>query len=269
VYSGARAQRTWDPDTRLTGIAFWQVMTFGLETTLFVLVGLQLPTIVDGLRGSPNGPSELLLAAAVIAVVSIAVRMAAVFLMRGEVADTAAERVVVGWSGMRGAVSLAAALAIPLEVTERAEIVFLTFLLILVTIVGQGLSLPVLMRALGVRETRRWSDEEAAARMEAAQAALDRLEDLEDEGGIGEQQLARLRDLYRTRFRVCAAVLGGEDPGAAAREQRVRDYGRMRRDLIELERETLNELHSAGRLSNTTLRRILRDLDLEAARVRA
>jgi CPA1 family monovalent cation:H+ antiporter len=195
--------------------------------------------------------------------------MAVAFLLGNQVGETPAERIVIGWSGMRGAVSLAAALAVPLEVQERGEIVFLTFSLILATIVGQGLTLPMLMRALGVRDTRRWSDEEAAARMEAAQAALDHLDELEDQGFADEHQLGRLRDLYRTRFRICAAVLGGEDPGAAAREQRLRDYGRMRRELIELERDTLAELHREGRLSNNTLRQILRDLDLEAARVRA
>jgi CPA1 family monovalent cation:H+ antiporter len=269
LYSGHRAQRTWNADTRLTGIAFWRVMVFGLEITLFVLVGLQLPAIIDGLERSPNGLSDLLLPAAAIAVASIAVRMVAVLLMGRDVGESVNERFIVGWSGMRGAVSLAAALAVPLEVDERPEIIFLTFCLILVTIVGQGLTLPWLLRALGVRDTRRWSDEEAAARMEAAQAALDRLDELEDEGRADEQQLARLRDLYRARFRVCAAVLGGEEPGAAAREQRVADYSRLRQELIELERDTIGALHADRRLSNTTLRQIQRDLDLEDARVRS
>ena len=179
------------------------------------------------------------------------------------------ERFAVGWSGMRGAVSLAAALAVPLSVSGRPQIIFLTFALILVTLVGQGLSLPFVMRALKLEEPRRWSDEEAVARMEAAQSALDRIDQMEEEERAPEKQLARLRDLYRGRFRTCQAVLSGEDPESAAREQRIADYGALRRELIGIEREELLNLRGAGRLRNTTMRQIERDLDLEEARIRS
>ena len=116
---------------------------------------------------------------------------------------------------MRGAVSLAAALAIPLDIPGRPVIIFLTFALILVTLVGQGLSLPFIVRALKLEEPRRWSDEEAVARMEAAQAALDRIDEMEGEERAADSQLKRLRDVYRGRFRMCQAVLGGGDPDAA------------------------------------------------------
>ena len=269
VYSGYQAPRSTDADTRLTGQAFWRVLVFGLEVTLFVLLGLQLPEIADQLDRSPAGANELLWAAAAIAVASIAVRLAAVFLMRSQAGENAKERFIVGWSGMRGAVSLAAALSVPLEVEERPEIIFLAFSMILVTLVGQGLTLPGLMRALGIREERPWSDEEAAARMEAAQAALDRLDEIEEEGGVSEEQVRRLRELYRARFRICAAVLGGENPGAALHEERLEKYARLRRELIGIERETLLGLRSSGRLRSQTLRQIQRDLDLEDARVRS
>ena len=88
--------------------------------------------------------------------------------------------------------------------------VFLTFVVILVTLVGQGLTLPALVRALRIPSEREWSPEEAIARLEAAQTALDRLDELEDEQRIGEEPLRRLRDLYRARFRQCMAVIGGE-----------------------------------------------------------
>lgn len=269
LYGGYRSPHSFDADVRLNAVAFWNVLVFGLEVTLFVLLGLQLPEVVDTLEQSGSGVGDLLLPVAAIAAASIAVRLAFVFAMRGDAGETAGQRFAVGWSGMRGAVSLAAALAVPLSVSGRPEIIFITFALILITLVGQGLSLPFIVRALGLEEPRRWSDEEAVARMEAAQSALDRIDEMEAEGRADESQLKRLRDLYRARFRMCQAVLGGEDPDAAAREQRIADYGELRRELIGIEREELLALRGSGRLRHETLRQIERDLDLEEARIRS
>lgn len=268
LYAGYRSPKSLDADVRLNAVGFWNAFVFGLEITLFVLLGLQLPEIVDTLEQSSDGVGELLLPVAAIAAASIAVRLAFVFAMRGDAGETAGQRFAVGWSGMRGAVSLAAALAVPLSVDGRPQIIFLTFALILVTLVGQGLSLPLIVRALKLEQPRRWSDEEAVARMEAAQSALDRIDEMEAEERASEKQLQRLRDLYRARFRMCQAVLGGEDPEAAAREQRIADYGELRRELIGIEREELLLLRGAGRLRNETVRQIERDLDLEEARIR-
>jgi CPA1 family monovalent cation:H+ antiporter len=270
LYGGYRSHRALDADIRLSAIAFWSVLVFALEITLFVLLGLQLPEIVDTLNEtSSSGVSDLLGPAAAIAAASIGVRLAFVFAIGSDVGETPGQRFAVGWSGMRGAVSLAAALAVPLSVDARPQIIFLTFALILITLVGQGLSLPFIVRALGLEEPRRWSDEEAVARMEAAQSALDRIDQMEDDERASETQLKRLRDLYRARFRMCQAVLGGEDPEVAAREQRIVDYGELRRELIGIEREELLDLRQAGRLRNQTLRQIERDLDLEEARIRS
>lgn len=269
VYAGYRSPHTLDADVRLNAVAFWSVFVFGLEITLFVLLGLQLPEIVDTLEASSTGVGELVWPIVAIAAASIAARLAFVFAMGSDAGETAGQRFAVGWSGMRGAVSLAAALAVPLSVDGRPEIIFLTFSLILITIVGQGLSLPFIVRALGLENPRRWSDEEAVARMEAAQSALDRLDQMEDDERAGEKQLLRLRDLYRARFRMCQAVLAGEDPETAAREQRIADYGQLRRELIGVEREELLALRGVGRLRDQTLRQIERDLDLEEARIRS
>jgi monovalent cation/hydrogen antiporter len=268
LYAGYRSARTFDADTRLSGVAFWQVSLLAVEMTLFVLLGLQLPTIVDALEQSSSGVGELLLPALAIAAALIGVRLAYVFALGSDAGETAGQRFAVGWSGMRGAVSLAAALAIPLDVPGRPQIVFLSFALILITLVGQGLSLPFIVRALHLEVPRRWSDEEAVARMEAAQSALDRIDEIEEEGRATESHLRRLRDLYRARFRMCAAVLGGEEPEAAAREQRLVDYGELRRELIGIEREALLSLRGAGRLPQQTLLQIERDLDLDEARIR-
>lgn len=269
VYGGWKAPRSQDADLRLSAVAFWNVLIFGLEVTLFVLLGLQLPEIVDTLGEGSSGVAELIWPTVAIAAASIAVRLLFVFAMRDDSGETAGERFAVGWSGMRGAVSLAAALAVPLSVSGRPQIIFLTFALILLTLVGQGLSLPFVIRKLRLEEPRRWSDEEAVARMEAAQSALDRIDEIEEDERAGAEQLKRLRDLYRARFRMCQAVLGGEDPAVAAREQRIADYGELRRELIGVEREELLDLRGAGRLRNQTLRQIERDLDLEEARIRS
>jgi monovalent cation/hydrogen antiporter len=269
VYAGYKSPRSLDADIRLSAIAFWNVLVFGLEIALFVLLGLQLPGVVDTLNATSSGASDLLWPVAAIAAASIAARLAFVFALGSDAGSSAGERFAVGWSGMRGAVSLAAALAVPLSVGGRPQIIFLTFALILVTLVGQGLSLPFVIRKLKLEEPRRWSDEEAVARMEAAQSALDRLDEIESEERASEAQLKRLRDLYRARFRMCQAVLGGEDPEAAAREQRIADYGELRRELIGVERDELLSLRGAGRLRNQTMRQIERDLDLEEARIRS
>lgn len=269
LYGGYRAPRSQNADLRLTAIAFWDVLVFGLETTLFVLLGLQLPGVVETLDASSSGIGDLIGPAAALIAASTFLRLAFVFAMGSDAGSSAGERFAVGWSGMRGAVSLAAALAVPLSLSGRPQIIFLTFAVILVTLVGQGLSLPFIVRALRLEEPRRWSDEEAVARMEAAQSALDRIDQMEEEDRAPEQQLQRLRDLYRRRFRTCQAVLSGEDPENAAREQRIVDYGELRRELIGIEREELLSLRAAGRLRNSTMRQIERDLDLEEARIRS
>jgi len=269
VFAGYKSPRSLDADIRLSAVAFWNVLVFGLEITLFVLLGLQLPGVVDALAATSIGVGQMLAAAAAIAAASIAARLLFVFALGEDGGESAGQRFGVGWSGMRGAVSLAAALAVPLSVEGRPQIIFLTFALILITLVGQGLSLPFAIRKLKLEEPRRWSDEEAVARMEAAQSALDRLDDMEEDERASETQLKRLRDLYRARFRTCQAVLGGEDPEVAAREQRIADYGELRRELIGVEREELLALRGTGRLRNQTARQIERDLDLEEARIRA
>ena len=261
VYSGWHAHETIDAGTRLSAIAFWQVMTLGLEALLFILLGLQAPTLADELDiGSLAGQ------ALVVALAVVAVRMLFVLVPGGRFGDTLKERVVVGWAGMRGAISLAAALSVPLSVQERPEILLITFGVITVTLLGQGLTLSPLLKALRLPAENRWSPEEATARLEAAQAALDRLDELEDEGAEAEP-LRRLRELYRTRFAICVAALGGGDMPEDHRAA-LHQYGAMRRELIAVERASLVGLRNDGRIRNDVVRRVERDLDLEEARIR-
>jgi monovalent cation/hydrogen antiporter len=264
LYLGWFSHLAFDADTRLSALSFWGVLVFGLNAMLFTLLGLQLPGLVEELRGELS-LGDLTGAAFVVSLTVVGLRVAAQFVPGAFPGGTWRERVVVGWSGMRGAISLAAALSVPLAVEARPQILYLTFVVLLVTLVGQGLTLPALLRALRVEGPRQWMPDEAVARLEAAQAALDRLDELEDEG-VDEDRLRRLRELYRARFRACMAVIGGQD-GRPPPDPR-REYGELRRDLIGVEREALLRLRGDGRLRQETWRLIERDLDLEEARLR-
>ena len=264
VYAGWYQSDFFDADTRLTAGAFWSIMVFGLEALLFILLGLQLESIASEVGDAATG--TLLAIGLLISALVIAVRVIFALLPLAP-GLSLKERVVVGWCGMRGAISLAAALSITAGIEGRAEVIFLTFVVILVTLVGQGLTLPALIKALRLPDGREWSPAEAIARMEAAQSALDRLDELEDEHQIGDEPLRRLRDLYRARFRQCVAVIGGEKAPDAMQEQRMR-YSDVRRDLIQSERAAVLGLRNDGKVSQDIQRLIERDLDLEEARLR-
>jgi CPA1 family monovalent cation:H+ antiporter len=282
LWYGWHSHEMFDADTRLSAIAFWQVLVFGLNATLFVLLGLQFEDVYDNRQSG-----DLLVDVAIVSLVVIVVRLAwqAVPPLLGRVlapvrrADTGAdwrERLVVGWSGMRGAISLAAALSLPnaldsgADFERRGLLIFVTVGVIAVTLVGQGLTLPLLMRLLGLSGTREWSPDEAIARLEAAQAALDRLDELEREERITDERLRRMRELYRARFRRCMAVIGGdgEEARAASREP-IERYSELRRELIGVERDAILGLRNEGRLKPDVMREIQRDLDLEEARLPA
>jgi monovalent cation/hydrogen antiporter len=266
LYLGWYTADALDADTRLSGRAFWETLVFGLNAMLFVLLGLQFPDLLDELDRELS-LRELTGAALLTTAVVIAVRLVAVSVPGSLPGMSWRERVVVGWSGMRGAVSLAAALSVSLSVGERPQILFVTFVVILITLVGQGLTLPALLRALRIQGPRPWSPDEAIARLETAQAALDRLDELEDEGA-DEELLRRMREVYRARFRACVAVLGGEGDGRPPADQRLRRYGDLRRDVIATERATLLRLRREGGVKADALRAIERDLDLDEARIR-
>jgi CPA1 family monovalent cation:H+ antiporter len=174
---------------------------------------------------------------------------------------------------MRGAVSLAAALALPFTLDSgapfdsRSLIVYLTVAVIFVTLVGQGLTLPTLVRRLGLSATEAWAPDEAVARLAAAQAALDRLDELESEGTpVPDTALERLREIYQARFARCVAALQGQDSELPI-EDPLTGYRRLREDLIQTERDILLGMRNDGRIKQDLFRRIQRDLDLDEARL--
>jgi CPA1 family monovalent cation:H+ antiporter len=173
--------------------------------------------------------------------------------------------VVISWAGTRGAVSLAAALALPTNFPARDQIVFLTFAVILVTLVGQGLTLPWLIRLLHVEDDGGADREDAKARIKAAEAALARLEELEAEGWVREDTAERTRGQYRFRTnRFRARYDGVDDEGV---EDRSQQYQRLRRELLEAERQAVLRLRNEGTITEDVMQRVQRDIDLEDLRL--
>jgi Na+/H+ antiporter len=283
LYSGWRSHEIFDADTRLNAQAFWRVLIFALNAILFVLVGLQFPEILRRV-GEEFSVGEIIGYGLLVSAVVIAVRMIWQFLpgsLGRFIQQTGAwapgedwrENVLIGWSGMRGAVSLAAALALPFTLDSGAPfesrdlIIYLTVAVIFVTLVGQGLTLPYVVRRLGLGRHEAWSPDEAVARLAAAQAALDRLEEIEAmEPGVPDNVIDRLREIYQARFARCVAALSGEDGGIPI-EDPLSGYRRLREDLIDVERGTLLGMRNDGRLKQDLFRRIQSDLDLDEARL--
>ena len=229
---------------------------------------------------SVTSPTTTLLAyAVVICLTVIAVRFAWVFAVlhapRKFVHRMSSWRgaVFLSWAGMRGAVSLAAALALPLETDAGAPfpgrdlILFLTFSVILATLVGQGLTLPLVIRALGLEEDGDDDREDARARIRAAEAAIARLEELAAEDWVRDDTAERMRGLYRFRTDRFRARFADGDDGAI--ELRSQDFQRLRRELLEAERNAILELRRSGAISNDVWIRVSRDLDLEDQRLDA
>jgi monovalent cation/hydrogen antiporter len=285
LYTGWRSHEILDADTRLNAQAFWRVLIFGLNAILFVLVGLQFPEVLRRV-GEQFSVGEIIGYGLLVSAVVIAVRMVWQFLpgsLGRFIQRTGAwspgedwrENVLIGWSGMRGAVSLAAALSIPFTLDSGAPlesrdlIIYLTVAVIFVTLVGQGLTLPSVVRRLGLGRHEAWSPDEAVARLAAAQAALDRLEEIEaTEPGVPENVIDRLREIYQARFARCVAALSGEDGGMPI-EDPLSGYRRLREDLIETERSALLGMRNDGRLKQDLFRRIQGELDLDEARLRS
>jgi Na+/H+ antiporter len=280
IFMGWHTPVLTTPTTRMLGDAVWEMLTFVLNSVLFLLIGLQLPTIIEVIGGELTPP---LLLYAVIAWGSVLVTRAAWVVLFAQVLPRLRapfvfrnppplrNTAIVGWMGLRGAVSLAAALAIPLTVEGGAPfpardlVIFLTFAVTFATLVVQGLTLPPLIRALGVRDDG--ADEEAEevrVRLTVAEAALERMEDLTEEDWVRDDTADRMRDLYDYRRRRFAARHNG-DGDAAAYEERSADFQRLRRELIDAERRALMGLR--GRIGDEVLRRVERDLDLEDARL--
>jgi monovalent cation/hydrogen antiporter len=282
IFLGWRAPRlVTSPATRLQSYAVWEILVFVVNAFLFALLGLQFHELLDRLHGFST--MTLIGYGALVGAVVILVRIAWVvpftYLSRGLVQhfrEGDSEQLwqaplLIGWTGMRGAVSLAAALAIPLETDAGAAfpgrdlIVFLTFCVILGTLVLQGLTLPMLIRKLRVPDDDGAEREELKARKHAAKAAISRIDELAAEEWVRDETADRMRALYDYRLRRFAARFDDGDDGALERQSI--SYQRLRREALDAERAAVYDLRNRGMINDEVMRRVVRDLDLEDTRL--
>lgn len=270
--------------TRLQDSAVWRAAQFILESFAFLLIGLQLPTVVHQLTGIP----ALRLAIASVAVLTtvIVVRIVWVYVFaylprklsprirRREPKPTPAQVFIVAWAGMRGVVSLAAAFAVPMTVSGepfpgRPQLVFLTFVVVIGTLLLHGLTLPWFIKVLDIQNDEASQDalKEATAQTKAAHAAAERLDELLAAAPAGSDVYERAAKILRhwndRRGNSAWEQLGrgddeiGEGPAAA--------FKRLRLEMLKAERETFIAERDAGNIDDEILRSVLRGLDLEEA----
>lgn len=284
---GWRSPRVMGSNTRLLGASTWQMVVFVVNGLAFLLVGLQLPTVLRDVEG--YGFGELAGMAAAICATVIVVRIAWVYpatylprwlvpaIARRDPAPPARVPIILGWGGMRGAVSLAAALALPLQTAAgdplpgRGLVIFLTFSVILVTLVGQGLTLPALIRALNVTDEGATEHEEVHARTVATEAALVRLHELRGEVPGHLPLIDQLKDRYLHRGEHLVhdhrEETASNDPDERTpAEVEELEHDEIRRAVITAERVAVLALRDRGEISDEALRAVERDLDLDELR---
>lgn len=279
-----RSAHMFSPTVRIQIWSFWQSFTFVLNGLVFVLIGLQLPWILASIHGSSF--RSLAIDGAIFSLLLIILRMIWVFpgahlahFVRNrfdhqhEKSLDARQVFVLGWTGMRGVVSLAAALSLPIVLADgtpfpqRDVMVFLTFCVILVTLVLQGITLTPLVRRLGLAGAAGPNCEEREARRLVTEAALEHLESARPQ--IEEEALdSEHEDIYEDlighyRHRLASLNAGEEDQQHAIHHQRFIDVSR---ETTQVERETAVRLRNEGRINDQVLRRIERELDLNESR---
>jgi CPA1 family monovalent cation:H+ antiporter len=273
VYANHFTPRVMTPAARTQIVGFWNTLVFLANAGLFLVVGLQLHALA---RAAFARNSWLLVVVSAVAVnaVLIVVRLAGV--LAAEYAPTAApadhaapdwrHALVVGWSGLRGAVSLAAALAIPLALPNgtpfphRDLIIFVTFTVIVVTLVGGGLTLPTMVRRLQIVGDDEERDELRRALVRSAEAAIERLDELERAGRLDADHARALRDRYEHKRDL------HRDDGDRENREHIALHADVERELIDAQRAAVIEMRERGEIDNVVLRRVQADLDAAATR---
>ena len=269
--------------TRLQGIFFWDLIIYLIEGFVFLITGLQVRTLIDKAHDFPV--QELLLVTGLTAAIVIVARFVWIYpatylprwlippLARRDPSPPWQQAFVLSFTGVRGVVSLAAALAIPLTIESgapfpyRGAILFATFGVIVITLVGQGMMLPTVIGWLGVgahgkAEHRREQEAELAARNEAIQASRRHLKKLAAERHLSAETVEFLNVRHDQRERLIPSDL---DDGLA----NMRESNNLRKELIAAERDFLHELLRNGKITDESRRRLERDLDLEEAAILA
>jgi Na+/H+ antiporter len=272
-YLGMRAHGLLQPASRLTGNAFWDVLVFLLESSLFVLLGLEIRQVIAGVSnysaGSLAGTALIVLAVIVLlrllwtmVVFPLAKWLPGRHLSFDRIGRP--QRLVMGWAGMRGAITLAVALSMPLTVPNRPLLIFLAAVVVLVTLLGQATTLAPLLRRLGLGESRKSVVEEAKAREATMEAALARLDRLSSDGQVDDHMADVFRQLLELRLDRVRAILDDDvdDDGQSGQSE----TRWLRKQLAHAQREKLDELYSKGRISAGTQRHLIHELDLEDRR---
>ena len=284
IYLGWQAPRISTARMRLQGYAVWDTLVFLLNALLFVLIGLQLPVVLDGL--SDFDPVTLVGYAVAVSAAVILTRLiwqhTTVWVIRAldrrpqQISRRSnwRQRTIIGWAGMRGAVSLAAALALPADFPQRDLILFLTFSVILATLVLQGLTLPMLIRRLDIHDDGEEQREELVGRRAATDAALAAIDSLGDLDWTREDTAERMRRAYEYRRRRLAARDddgedgdGDGDGDGEDYERRSLKYQKMVRQVLDAQRAEIVRLRNEGSISNEVMHRLEREIDLEDERL--
>ncbi|NUR90038.1 MAG: Na+/H+ antiporter [Nonomuraea sp.] len=280
LYLGNRMYRTGF-GTRLVSDAVWRVTDFFLESIVFALIGLQLMTVINGI--ADRSAWQVAGVAAVVFLVTVAARFVWVFtvtyvlrVFRGlPFKPQPRQTVILGWAGMRGVVSLAAAFSIPdtgLPPGQREMVLFLTFTTVIATLLVQGLSFPWLIRKLKVTsEQERYEDNlaEASAQQAALTAGLEVLERMTARAGgepdeIQKQVIDQLKEKTWRRSLTAWERLGG-GTGQDGAETPSALYRRLRREMMQAERDVFVRLRDERRLDDEVLRHVMASLDFEEA----
>jgi CPA1 family monovalent cation:H+ antiporter len=280
LYLARKSSEFLSPAVRLQNRSVWNSLEFILNGFVFVLIGLQLPSVVAGV--GELRPSRLIWYGVLFSVFLIVLRLLWTFpgvyvaglirrhfLRQHEPWPGARQVFVVGWTGMRGVIALAAAISLPRTIADgtpfphRNLIIFLTFSVILVTLVVQGLTLPSLIRTLGLASQSSQTCGEGEARRLVLEAALSRLEEMRRDASAGSHDVYRdLTQHYQHRL---ASVSDGDQHNPAAVDEYFR-YLDVSRTLIEVERQTALRLRNEGRIADHVSRQIEHELDLSEAR---
>ena len=283
LYHRRHSSEVFAPNIRMQMIAVWELFVFLLNGLVFILIGLQLPHILAAIAARPA--LTLVRDGILISVVVIGIRILWVFpvaylirwLNRRQPEQDPSlfwqPITIIAWIGMRGIISLATALAVPLTTQtgapfpERDLILFLTFCVIFVTLVLQGLTLPLLIRRLQVVDDGNSAREEMEARLRAAEAAITRLEELvADDDALKKSAMVQwLRSEYEERIRQYSGVDNPIDPGNQAQLAALKS---LQRETVAAERKIVVELRNQGVINDEVLHRLENELDLEAIRLK-
>jgi monovalent cation/hydrogen antiporter len=271
IFIGQREATLLSPESRLQANGVWEFVVFLLNSILFILLGFQVHTI---LALSPRATiMQLIGEGMLLGLLVMLIRMAWVFpgswlawrlgvwsrQPRVERPDLR-QVVVVGWLGMRGVVSLAAALALPVGLVAREPVIFLTFEVVLVTLLVEGLGLPFVVNRLGITDDGDHGQQHQRASRAMIQAGLDHLTTLEI-----DQDGPNIIAFMRKRLTKQLSLLDGQEPPMPSG---VESVSKLRLDLIAVQRTAMVQLRDVGEISDEVLHEMERDLDYEEVRIR-